>query len=629
MSGDPRYEVAITRDMMIPMRDGIRLATDLYRPASHGEALPGPFPVVLIRTPYNKQMTLALGRMETYARDGYICAVQDVRGLSASEGEFYLLRDEGPDGYDTIEWLADQPWCDGNIGTTGTSYLAWVQSAAAAHNPPHLKAMWVNQGAFNGLTSSLRHGGALELRWLSWAFWCGRVSQEALADPAIAAALDEATVHFRDWLGRLPFRAGETPLSSIPNFERWAVDLQTQVLTSDDLWQSASTNFELHADGTADIPTIYSSGWYDSYTRAATESYAHFAAHKTSRQRLLMGPWTHGDASLGVSFAGDVEFGDVAAYPEFVSHEAQLRFFDHHLKGLANGVDDDPAVRIFVMGGGSGSKLPTGHLDHGGYWRDEEEWPLARASALELYLTPGGALADLPPTDLEASSSFDFDPDNPVPTISANISSLSDYSEGPADLPPLLIPVVRRRNIVQQGGADQSTRPDVFAAKPPFGPLAERPDVLVFETEPLRREIEVTGPITVRLWVSSSAPDTDFTAKLIDVYPPNDDYPDGYALNISDSIKRLRFRNGYEREEFAESGDIVPLTIELYPTSNVFAAGHLIRLDISSSNFPRFDVNPNSGEPIGRQTQTQVARNRIHHDAGHPSHVELATVPSG
>ncbi len=627
MTTDPPHQVSITRNVMVPMRDGIRLATDLYRPASDGQALPGPFPVVLIRTPYNKQMALALGRFETYARHGYICAVQDVRGMFASEGDFYLLRDEGPDGFDTIEWLADQPWCDGNVGTTGTSYLAWVQSATAAQNPPHLKAMWVNQGAFNGLTSSLRHGGALELRWLSWAFWSGRVSPQALAAPDIGAALDDATVHFRDWLGRLPFRPGETPLSLIPGFERWAVDLQTQVLASDDLWQTSGMNFEAHADGTADVPTIYSSGWYDSYTRATTEAYQRFAQDKTAPQRLIMGPWTHGDPSLAVSFSGDVEFGDTAAFPEFLSQDAQLRFFDYHLKGIDNGVAEDPSVRLFVMGGGSGATLPSGRLDHGGHWRDEHEWPLARAQASSLYLTRNGALADSLPVDSDASSSFDFDPANPVPTISANISSLSDYSEGPADLPPLLIPAVRRRNIVQAGGADQSTHAGIFGAEPPFGPLARRPDILVFATEPLTHDLEVTGPITVQLWVSSSAPDTDFTAKLIDVYAPSADYPNGYALNISDSIKRLRFHNGYEREEFVEPGDIIPLTIELYPTSNLFVAGHRIRLDISSSNFPRFDINPNSGEPIGRHTQTRVARNTIYHDASHPSRVDLPILP--
>ncbi|HJN91533.1 MAG TPA: CocE/NonD family hydrolase, partial [Dehalococcoidia bacterium] len=174
---------------------------------------------------------------------------------------------------------------------------------------------------------------------------------------------------------------------------------------------------------------------------------------------------------------------------------------------------------------------------------------------------------------------------------------------------------------------DQSTHAAIFGAEPPFGPLARRPDILVFATEPLTHDLEVTGPITVQLWVSSSAPDTDFTAKLIDVYAPSADYPNGYALNISDSIKRLRFHNGYEREEFVEPGDIIPLTIELYPTSNLFVAGHRIRLDISSSNFPRFDINPNSGEPIGRHTQTRVARNTIYHDASHPSRVDLPILP--
>ena len=211
---EAKYDVAVLRDVTVPMRDGVELAADIYRPVLDGELASGPFPAVLIRTPYDKNASLAGNGPEFWARRGYVQVVQDVRGRFNSGGDFYLLRDEGPDGYDTIEWVAAQPWCDGQVGTMGTSYLAWVQSAAACHNPPHLSAMWVNQGAFNGLTSSLRHGGALELRWLSWAFWGGSLSKEARADPLVATTLDRGATAFRDWLRRMPWQEGETPLAS-------------------------------------------------------------------------------------------------------------------------------------------------------------------------------------------------------------------------------------------------------------------------------------------------------------------------------------------------------------------------------------------------------------------------------
>ncbi|MCZ6708676.1 MAG: CocE/NonD family hydrolase [Chloroflexi bacterium] len=624
----PDYGVAVFRDVMVPMRDGTLLAADVYRPTSGGEVVPGPFPSILIRSPYNKNSNLAANGPEFWARRGYVQVVQDVRGRFNSEGEFYLLRDEGPDGYDTIEWIAEQPWSDGMVGTMGTSYLAWVQSAAACHDPPHLKAMWVNQGAFNGLTSSLRQGGAIELRWLSWAFWGGAVSQGALRDPAIGAAMDEAATQFREWLLRLPWRPGETPLSMIPNYERWALDLYTQGLEGDELWQSTGLNFERHAEAHADVPTMYSGGWYDSYTRATTESFAHFAKHKTSRQHLLMGPWTHGDVPLSVTFAGDIDSGEGSPVDGNLAPSLphlQLRFFDRYLKGTSNGLDAVGAVQRFLMGGGSGRRLPSGRLDHGGEWLEEASWP-PTAREVSYHLHGDGSLLRDAPAEEASSSAYEFDPASPVPTISANISSLNDLAPPQDDLASALPSSSRRRNIVQQGGSDQRTRADVFGASEPYEPLASRADVLVFETEPLADDAVVAGPVTVTLWVSTSAVDTDFTAKLIDVYPASEDYPEGYALNLSDSIKRLRFRGGYAEEKFVAPDEVVGVTIELYPVSNRFVAGHRIRLDVSSSNFPRFDVNPNTGEPLGRQTRTVVARNTVYHEASHASRIDLPFV---
>ena len=624
----PDYEVVMQRNRAAAMRDGVRLATDVYLPARDGEALAGPWPTLLTRTPYDKAAFAAEG--DWWARRGYARVMQDVRGRFASEGDFYLLKNEAEDGYDTIEWLAAQPWSSGRVGTVGTSYMGWVQSAAAALNPPHLAAMWVNQGAFNGLTSSLRQGGALELRWLAWAFWNAPVSPEAVADPALYAALDQAAVDLRGWLDCLPWRPGDTPLSLTKDYERWAIDLLTLATEEDRLWQLPSMNFERFVEQTADVPTVYSGGWYDSYTRATTESFAAFTAAKSSPQYLLMGPWTHGEATLDRSWSGDVDFGPTAPTSGNLAEsvaELRMQFFDHALKGLASGWEDAPPVRLFVMGGGSGGRIASGRLDHGGAWRDEAGWPLARAVEQRWHLHGDGSLRRERPAAGAPPSQYEFDPRRPVPSISANVSSLREYAPPDPTLKDGIWPPTQRaRELIQPGGADQRERAEVMGAEPPYLPTAARPDVLSFRSEPLEDDLEVTGPITVTLWVSSDARDTDFTAMLLDCYPPSVDYPEGYALRLTDSIKRLRFRRGAQREELVRPGQVVEVPIELYPTSNVFAKGHRIGIELSSSNYPRFDVNPNTGEPIGRQTHTVVARNSVWHDAAHPSRVDLPVV---
>ena len=626
----PEYEAVIQRNRRVPMRDGISLATDVYLPARDGVAVEGPWPTLLTRTPYDKLGFAA--DAEWWARRGYARIIQDVRGRFASEGDFYLLKNEAEDGYDTIEWLADQPWSSGKVGTVGTSYMGWVQSAAATQHPPHLSAMWVNQGAFNGLTSSLRQGGALELRWLAWAFWNAPVSPEAVGDAALYAALDQAAVDLRGYLDHLPWRDGDTPLSQTKDYERWAIDLLTQARSDDWLWQLPSMNFEQFIDQTADVPTVYSGGWYDSYTRATCESFVAFSEAMSSPQYLLMGPWTHGEATLDRSWSGDVDFGPTAPTSGNLAasiSDLRLEFFDRTLKGLDSGWEQRPPVTMFLMGGGSGRRLPSGRMDHGGEWREASQWPPADAEAAELFLQPGGGLAADPASEDGGSSTYLFDPTNPVPSISANVSSLREYApEDPTLRQQIWPPTQRSRELIMPGGADQRTRPDVMGAEPPYLRTASRRDVLSFRSQPLEQDVQVTGPVTVRLYVSTDAPDTDFTAILLDCYPPNADYPEGYHLRISDSIKRLRFRNGYDREDFVAPGEVVEVAIELYPTANVFKAGHRIGVEISSSNYPRFDVNPNTGEPIGRQTHTRTALNTVHHSADRASRVELSVVAS-
>ena len=258
------------------------------------------------------------------------------------------------------------------------------------------------------------------------------------------------------------------------------------------------------------------------------------------------------------------------------------------------------------MGGGSGRRNFEGRLDHGGHWSSHTQWPPDSASARSFFLAPGGGLSTQLPPEGAGPSRYIFDPAHPVPTIGGNLSS---------GLP-----------IMEPGGFDQRESPAFYGCQPPYLTLASRPDVLVFQTGPLSRPVQVTGPVAVNLWVASSAVDTDFTAKLIDVYPPSEDYPEGYALNLTDGILRAKFRDSWESPQLMEPGRIYPISIELYPTSNFFAAGHRIRLDLSSSNFPRLDVNGNTGHNPALSPVKVAAENSIYHDPDHPSHLLLTVV---
>jgi hypothetical protein len=323
-------------------------------------------------------------------------------------------------------------------------------------------------------------------------------------------------------------------------------------------------------------------------------------AAKRSPQRLLFGPWTHGQQA--VSFAGMAEFGRAAAID---LRQEERRWFDRWLKGEANGAEHDAAVRVFVMGGGDAHKTPEGRVFVGGRWRDEQAWPLARAVPTAYHLQAGGGLGAAAPAPSEPTS-YRFDPRDPVPSIGGPVSSQGD--------------------LMQAGAQDQRCRPELWPCTDDR-PLAERADVLVFQTEPLAAPLEVTGPLVVKLWASSDGPDTDFTAKLVDVYPPNADFPDGLALNIADGIVRARYRESRSEAVMLEPGRAYEFTIELYPTALVFMPGHRIRVDISSSNFPRFDVNPNTGEPLNGHRQWRAAINTIFHDPEHPSRIILPAVP--
>ncbi|HEV8672881.1 MAG TPA: CocE/NonD family hydrolase [Methylomirabilota bacterium] len=624
MASKPTFDVLVHKNVPVPMRDGVQLAADLYRPARGMEPVAGRHPALLERTPYGKDQT---ERVELnglwFAQRGYVVVIQDVRGRYRSEGEFTFLRQEPADGYDTVEWIATQPWSDGRVGTFGTSYMGWTQSALAALAPPHLRAMWVNQGGANAYTSTVRHNGAFELRFLCWALWQGAKSQEAKADPVLERALGGVSV--REWLTRTPLKPGASPLALIPRYEAWAFDLIQRGDYDPEFWGDPGLNIEAHFPAHADVPMVFSSGWYDSYTRATLESFVGLGRLKRGPVKCLMGPWTHGYRTLGLTSAGDVDFGPGAAV-EY--NELRLRFFDAALRGIPTGWLDDPPLRLFVMGGGSGRRTPSGQLDHGGRWRDAHEWPPAHTRLTPFYLQPGGGLAPTPPPARAAPSRYQFDPRRPVPTIGGNMSSLVGLLPRPAGAPEIPVEERERDWIGIPGAFDQREAPQFFGCGPPYLPLASRPDVLVFQTAPLPAEVEVTGPISVILHVASDRPDTDVTAKLIDVYPPSPDYPEGYALNLTDSILRMRYREGDGQARPLEPGRVYRVEFPLYPTGNRFAAGHRIRLDVSSSNFPRFDVNPNTGDALWANTTAVIATNTVFHDADRPSHVVLPLIPT-
>ena len=591
------YDVVVEQNVPVPMRDGVALAADIYRPARDGKPAEGRFPVVMERTPYDKEGKANEGRY--FARRGYVAVMQDVRGRFHSKGEWYAFAREAPDGYDSVEWVAAQPWCDGNVGTMGGSYCGSDQSALATLNPPHLRAMIVAVGTSSYHKSSMRQNGALEMRFVIYAFRMATTSPEALADPTLKAALEADFARIREWLTRTPYKKGSSALRFLPSYEQWVLDILGEG-DYNDYWKQRGYAIEHYYEEHADVPTIYVGGWYDSYARGTTDNYVALSMMKQSPQHLLMGPWTHG--GWGSSFSGDVDFGPEAALDDYNGY--RLRWFDRWLKGIDNGADREKPVRIFVMGGGDSRKDRNGRLRQMGEWRDADDWPLPGTRNTAYYLHADGALSTEKPQASEPTR-YTYDPRDPVPTIGGGISAAGD--------------------VMAPGAFDQRGAKRFYGCQDTL-PLSARSDVLVFQTPELEADVEVTGPLTVNLWASSSALDTDFTVKLIDVHPANVDYPDGFSQNISDSILRCRYRDSREEATTMEPGKVYELEIVMYPTSNVFAKGHCIRLDVSSSNFPRFDVNPNTGGALGRDRRIALAENAIYHDPDYPSHIVLPLI---
>lgn len=564
------------------MRDGTRLYADVYRPVGGSR-----YPVLLQRTPYNKELpgivSLA-GDPVAFAGAGYAVVIQDSRGSWASEGTFAPFRGESEDGYDSVEWCAAQPWSTGRVGMFGVSYNGLVQWLTAAARPPHLVTLLPTVAGASAHDGWTYRGGAFELNFnlsLSLLYFA---TQEAMRG-SVASDRDAVLAAVTHDLDRLPDLFTERPLVDQPLLEKVAPYYLE--------WLRHPSNRDYWADWSIDtrysqidLPVFHVGGWYDTFVDGTIKNFIAMCDETHSpevraNQRLVVGPWSHGQPWLS-GMVGDVDFGFGASAAAIGLQSMQLRWCDRWLKGVADRDDDARPVLIFVMGVNE--------------WREESEWPLARTKWRELFfhsdgeahrLEREGGLSEERPAD-EPCDTFVYDPEDPVPTRGGPLCCSPLYSRG--------------------GPFDQSC-------------VEKRLDVLTYSSPFLDDDLEVTGEVIVRLWASSSAVDTDWTAKLVDVGPK-------LARNVTEGIIRARYRSGPFREEMLVPGEVYEYEIRLPPTSNVFKRGHQLRIEISSSNFPRFDPNPNTGGEIAVETRSEIAQQRIYHDRAHPSCLLLPTIPA-
>lgn len=533
-------------DAEILTRDGVRLSTNIFRPRANGR-----FPAILIRTPYGKGADIKPD-WQAFVDRGYAVVVQDVRGRFKSEGVFRPLVQEGPDGYDTIQWIARQPWSDGAVGMLGGSYLGIVQWKAALTGNPHLKAIfpWVS-GCDDYIDRFYSRGGAFKLgQRLVW-------MAENLKQPGFVPNFDKYIPH-------LPLRTADRAATGRESGFYQAV---IEHPAYDGFWRRLSTREQI-ARVKAAVFSV--GGWYDNFVQSDLEAIA--ALQKLSAShRIVIGPWGH-DMKIRTEGA---DFGPESRVP---LRSLQLQWFDRWLKRKDTPATPHAPVRLFIMGANR--------------WREEDRWPPAAARMTPFYLDGrgrantargDGKLRATPPRR-SRTDRFTYDPRNPVPTRG-----------GPACCNYKRLP---------WGPLDQR-------------PLDSRRDILVYTSGPLDEDLEVTGPVEAVLWVSTSAPDTDFTAKLVDVFP------DGRARILTDGILRLRYRESLAKPVAARPGEVYRIVIDAGVTGNLFRKGHRIRLEVSSSNFPRFDRNPNTGTPVAFESQLRPAEQAVYHDPERPSHLLL------
>ena len=550
-------------NVKVPMRDGVKLSADIYSPS--GEQ--GPFPVILGRTPYNNMTEESIESALFYPQHGYAFVAQDVRGKNDSEGEFYAFANEFEDGYDTVEWIGAQPWCDGNVGMVGASYVGNVQWQAAVMGSKYLKAIVPRVIGHNMHEANRYIGGALHLSIA--AMWAMRHDGRTRQDIMV--------YNWEQLFATLPVKDLDRAAGKqVDFFQDWV-----RHPDYDDYWKALAIE-ERYED--VEIPVLQIGGWYDICAAGTFHNFVGMRERGGSdlaraNQQAVVGPWVHSASEF--TNAGQVDFGRESKLDLL---KVELRWFDRWLKGLPNGAENDARLRIFVMGTNE--------------WRDEQDWPLARTRFTPYYFHSGGeanslqgdgGLSPEPPAD-EPPDHYIYNPSFPVPTRGGNTCCT-----------PELVP---------RGAYDQR-------------PVEYRTDVLVYTSEPLEEDLEVTGPVVVKLYASTDGRDTDFTAKLVDVHP------DGFAVNLCDGILRARYHESREHQKLLKPGEVYEFTIDLWVTSNVFLKGHRVRVDISSSNYPRFDRNLNTGNDAGQDAELRVAHQTVHHSSQYASQVLLPIIPTG
>lgn len=560
------------KQVMVPMRDGVRLAADAYVPAQQGA---GPFPVVIERTPYDKG-NCGNADAQYFARRGYVAIVQDERGRYHSEGVYYWLRDEGwgehRDGYDTIEWAAAQPWSNGNVGTMGLSFSCLNQYLTAVTRPPHLKAMFCAFSASNAYKDLYYAGGAMHMIMPTWL-----LTQHEMAKPLLVNAMERdgylgTPNAWLEWYGR-KHAAGQTFSDSM--ISQMLSDMLRHPYY-DEYWRQFAID-EHWKD--IDVPIFHYAAWYDRYPHSQVKHFngirTQGMANARASQKLLIGPWTHSAGEITSRIIGDVDFGPEAA----IDYNAlRLRWFDYHLKGIDNGIMKAAPVRIFVLGANM--------------WRDEREFPLARTVYTDYFFHEGksgsidslndGVLSTGQPA-AEKPDAYQYDPNKPVPSVGGDLF------------------------IEPMGARDRR--------------LADRLS-LTYTTPPLEKDTEVTGLPKIELYAASTAVDTDWVVTISDVRP------DGYSQILRENVLRARYREGDTKPVLMKPGTIYKFGIEMYPISNLFKQGHRIRIAVASSSFPKWYPNGNTGKELDQDSPGIVATNTIYHDAAHPSHVVLPIIPS-
>ena len=567
--GQVLHDIKILRHQAVPMSDGINLYADVYLPKEEGK-----YPTIVVRTPYGVQRDGMHETMTKFAQHGYAVVLQDVRGRYESEGKWEPFRDEADDGFQTIEWAASQSFSNGKVGTQGGSYLGHNQWAAASKKPPHLVAAFPGVASTNIYANWLTMGGAFRLSF-NYGWGVVRMPHRIML-PQYWHSADYTTenLKYENILMHLPLMDGDLQSGNevVQHYRDWLTHE-----SYDHYWKSISD--EERFDQVM-VPTHTYGGWFDIFVQGTVNGYVGMRNHggtpaARSQARMIIGPWGHGASK---SFGG-IEFGDHAFIDMF---ERQLEFYDYHLKSIQNGVGTEKPVKIFYMGVNQ--------------WQGEDDWPIPGTQNTQIFLSGNGPansvrgngrLSFSKPA-VEKNDRYRYDPLSPVPTTGGNNCCGTPTPAGPRDQRP----------------------------------LETREDILVYTSDFLTDSITIAGQVVMKLFAATDGPDTDWMIKLIDVYP------DGYAMPVSEGILRARFREGLDQIKLLTPNQTYEYDITMTPTANVFLPGHRIRVDITSSNFPQFDRNPNTGAPLGTDAKTRVAEQTIFHGGMKASNIILPVVPS-